>query len=71
MVAESREAFDKAVLAALDSRKPIIELKVYDYSEARYSNIRDVIFKTNVVRKYNTIVNEEQGIIRIYNIQYS
>jgi hypothetical protein len=71
MVAESREAFDKAVLAALDSRRPIIELKVYDYSEARYSNIRDVIFKTNVVRKYNTIVNEEQGIIRIYNIQYS
>lgn len=71
LVAESKEAFDKAVLAALNSRKSAIELKVYDYSEARYSNIKDVIFNTNSVLKYNSMVNSEQGIIRIYNIKYS
>ncbi len=71
MLADNRNAFDNAVKTALEMRKSIIELKVSDYSEARYSNLSDVIFKTNTVLRYNSLVNEELGIIRIYNIQYS
>ena len=71
MVADSKNAFDSAVQAALEMRKSIIELKVSDYTEARYSNLSEIIFKTNAVLRYNSLVNEELGIIRIYNIQYS
>lgn len=71
LLADSRNAFDNAVQTALELRKSIIELKVADYSEARYSNLSEIIFKTNTVLRYNSLVNEELGIIRIYNIQYS
>jgi hypothetical protein len=71
LMAESRNAFDNAVQSALQLRKSIIELKVSDYTESRYSNLSDVIFKTRVVQQYNSLVNEELGIIRIYNIKYS
>lgn len=71
MVAESRSAFDKAVQAALALKKTMIELKVGDYSDNNYSNLSELVFKTNAVVKYNSLINEELGIIRIYNIQYS
>jgi hypothetical protein len=71
LTADCRNSFDNAVQTALELRKSIIELKVSDYTEARYSNLSEIIFKTNAVLRYNTLVNEDLGIIRIYNIQYS
>lgn len=73
MIADSRASFDKAVHEALELRRTMIELKVSDYSEVRYSNISisDIVFKTAAVLKYSYSINEELGIIRIYNIQYS
>lgn len=71
LVADSREAFDIAVQEALELRRTMIEMKVSDYSEDKYSNISDILFKTDVVLKYSFSVHESLGIIRIFNIQYS
>jgi len=71
LMADSRNSFDSAVQAALELRKSIIELKVSDYTQANYSNLSEIIFKTNGVLRYNSLINEDLGVIRIYNIQYS
>jgi hypothetical protein len=70
-VAESREAFDKALTEELEKRSSVIELKVTDYSKSTYSNISDLIFRTKTVLKYYYTVNDDFGIIRIFNIKYS
>lgn len=70
MVASDRKAFDKVVLKALDQRRPVIEIKVKDYSKANYSNISDTIFSRKSVEKYRYTVNDVFGIIRL-NIQYN
>ncbi len=70
MVVNDRKAFDKVVLKALDQRRPIIEIKVKDYSKAKYSNISDTIFSAKSVEKYRYSVNDISGIIRL-NIQYN
>lgn len=71
LVADNREDFGEAVQRALEQRKEMIELKVTDYSEDRYSNISDILFELGNVRKYSYSVLKELGIIRIFNIQYS
>lgn len=71
MVAGTKAAFDKAVQQALTQRRPIIELKVLDYTKGKYSNISDIVFKSDSVLKYRFTVNDEFGIIRIFNILYS
>lgn len=71
MVTDSRDAFEKAVQDALDLRRTIIELKVADYTEDGYSNLSDIIFRSRAVQSYKSLINEELGIIRIFNIQYS
>ncbi len=70
LTADSKSAFENEVRKALDLRKNVIELKVADYTESRYANLTDIIFETNAVSKFSCSINEELGIIRIYNIQY-
>lgn len=69
MVASNREAFDKLVLKALDERRPIIEIKVKDYSKSNYSNIYDTIHSMDHVKKYSRSINDMSGIIRL-SVQY-
>ncbi len=70
MIAESRETFDKVLTDELKKRSSVIELKVTDYSKNNYSNLSDLIFKTDIVMKYLCIINEDLGIIRIFDIKY-
>lgn len=70
LIADSKNAFTKAVWDALEQHKTMIELKVSDYTEAGYSNLSDIVFKKNTVLGFNSLVNKEFGIIRIYNIKY-
>jgi hypothetical protein len=72
LVAENKREFDQAVAEAISSHKRVIELKVLDYSETRYSDIsiKNTIFKSGTVRKYNIMIHEKLGIIRIFNITY-
>ncbi len=70
-VADNREAFDRALAEELGKRSSVIELKVADYSKSTYSNLSDQIFKTKMVLKYKYTVNDDFGIIRIFNIKYS
>ena len=71
MVADNREAFDRVLTEELEKRSSVIELKVTDYSKSTYSNISDLIFRTKSVLKYYYTVNDDFGIIRIFNIKYS
>ncbi len=70
-VADCREAFDRALAQELEKRSSVIELKVTDYSKSAYSNISELIFSTKSVLKYYYTVNDDFGIIRIFNIKYS
>ncbi|GEM_PF-798146 len=71
MLAENREVFDKVLKQELLKRSSVIELKVNDYSERKYSNIKDLIFNTDIVLRYVCIINDDLGVIRIFNIKYS
>ena len=66
----NKSAFNKAVQAALEQRISVIELKVSDYSKSNYADLTDMVFKAGPVRRISFSVNEDLGVIRIYNIQY-
>lgn len=70
-LASTRNDFDNAVLSALEQHSSIIEIKVMDYSSQKYSNLSDVMIKSGNVRGYRYTVNNEYGVIRIFNIQYA
>ncbi len=70
-LANNRSDFDKAVLAALRKRSSIIEIKVMDYTQPKYSNLKDIMLKSGNVLKYRYTVNDNYGVIRIFNIQYT
>lgn len=70
LVADNLEEFVSAVRAAEEQRKSQIELKIADYSDDKYSDLSDIVFASRTVSRYSSLVNEEFGIVRIYNIQY-
>jgi len=70
-LANNRSDFDKAVLAALGKRSSIIEIKVMDYTQTKYSDLADIMFKSGNVLTYRYSVNDDYGVIRIFNIQYA
>jgi hypothetical protein len=70
-LAKNRKDFEQALLAALGQRSSIIEIKVMDYSSQKYSNLTDVMIKSGNVTGYRYSVNDEYGVIRIFNIKYA
>jgi hypothetical protein len=70
-VAQSGDAFKKALTEELKKRSSVIEIKVMDYEKGDFSNISNLIFNTKTVLKYNYAINKDFGIIRIFNIKYS
>ncbi|NLK86406.1 MAG: hypothetical protein GX279_02815 [Clostridiaceae bacterium] len=70
-IADSREDLRKVLTQELEKRSPVIELKVTDYSKSTYSNLSDLIFRTNIVLRYYYTINDDLGIIRIFDIKYS
>lgn len=73
-IADSKEAFSRALAAELEKRSPVIELKITDKTGGNYTDMSQYInlFRTQSVLKYRfTTVNDEIGVIRIFDIKYS
>lgn len=73
-IADSKEAFGRVLAAELEKRSPVIELKITDKNMKNYSNLSSYIhlFRMQSVSKYRiTTVNNEIGVIRIFDIKYS
>lgn len=70
-LAKNRNDFDKALLSALGKRTSIIEIKVADYTQPKYSDLAEIMIKSGNVLKYRYSVNDDYGVIRIFNIQYA
>jgi hypothetical protein len=73
-IADSREAFGKALAKELEKRSPVIELKVTDLTGSSNFDLSAFtnVFRMQSVRKYKvTTVNGDIGVIRIFDIKYS
>lgn len=70
LIAGNHKEFVNAVNSTVKQRKTEIELRVEDYTEDKYSNLSAILFATNTVSRYQSLVNKEFGIVHIYNIQY-
>ena len=70
MIAGNREEFVNAVKAAVEQHKTQIELRISDYTEDKYSDLSDIVFASDTVSRFRYLVNEEFGIVLIYEIQY-
>jgi len=70
MVVANRQEFEQRLQKAVEQRKSGIELKVSDFSKAEYSNMSEIVFKNEAVSKFNYVMHDTLGIIRIYNIEY-
>lgn len=69
LVAGNHKEFVNAVNTAVKQHKTQIELRVSGYTEDKY-DLSDILFASNTVSRYQSLINKEFGIVHIYNIQY-
>lgn len=70
MVVANRQEFEQRLQKAVEQRKSGIELKVSNFSKDEYSNMSEIVFKNDTVSKFNYVIHDTLGIIRVYNIEY-
>ena len=70
LVVNGTAEFEDAIMDALSQRESKIELKVQDYTEAKYSNPSNIVFKSGDVSDFRYSSNDYFGIVSITDIRY-
>ncbi|NTV89871.1 MAG: hypothetical protein HGA22_05860 [Clostridiales bacterium] len=71
MVAANISELNTALLSAVQNRKTEVEIRVSNYSEAAYDGFTDVLYRNSAVEGFYYVVNDEFGVIRLFDIRYS
>lgn len=71
LIANNLEEFTDVIREAANKRESLIEVKIKNYSsEGEYKNLSKIVLASGSISQFKYIVNEDLGVVRIFNIKY-